>query len=63
MADIKKFERSKERINEILKYLMLADNHENNPYIQTLQQSIRIIDLKMEEFQTKDEVQRQSTAS
>jgi len=53
MADLNKFQRSKERITEILHYLMMnGTEHQSNPYVHTLQQSIRLIDAKIEELQT-----------
>jgi len=55
MADLNKFQRSKERITEILNYLMMSGNsdHQTNPYVNTLQQAIEIIDSKMEELKSK----------
>ena len=53
MADLTKFQRSKERINEILKYLMLSDDHQTNQFKLTLQQSIQIIDSKIEELKNQ----------
>ena len=55
MADLNKFHRSKERITEILNYLMLSDgdDYKTNPFINTLEQSIQIIDSKIEELKNK----------
>jgi len=58
MADLNKFQRSKERITEILNYLMMngGNDHQTNPYVNTLQQSIQIIDDKIEELKKKQQV-------
>ena len=55
MADLNKFHRSKERITEVLNYLTMSgeDDHQSNPYLNTLQQSIQIIDDKIEELKNK----------
>jgi len=52
MADLNKFHRSKERMVEILNYLMMTgkNDHQNNTYVLTLEQSIQIIDGKIEEL-------------
>ena len=52
MADLNKFQRSKDRIAEILNYLMNTSDggHLKNQYIRTLQQSMSVIDEKMKEF-------------
>ncbi|ASU35429.1 hypothetical protein [Mucilaginibacter xinganensis] len=52
MADLNKFQRSKERITEVLKYLTATTgtDHQTNPYVYTLQQSIVLIDNKIEEL-------------
>lgn len=52
MADLNKFQRSKERMVEILNYLMMngKNDHHNNTYVLTLEQSIEIIDGKIEEL-------------
>lgn len=59
MADLNKFQRSKERINEVLNYLMHTNNCDqlNSQYVKTLQQSIEVIDEKMEQFK-KNEILR-----
>jgi uncharacterized protein YaaR (DUF327 family) len=64
MADLNKFQRSKERINEILNYLMNTGNsdHVNSQYVRTLQQSIRVIDEKMEEFKNSQMLQERKSA-
>jgi hypothetical protein len=64
MADLNKFQRSKERINEILNYLMNTGNsdHANSQYVITLQQSIRVIDEKMEEFKNTQMLQERKSA-
>ncbi|MDB4920188.1 hypothetical protein [Mucilaginibacter sp.] len=55
MADLNKFHRSKERITEVLNYLTMSgdDDHPSNLYLNTLQQSIQIIDDKIEELKNK----------
>lgn len=59
MADLNKFHRSKERITEILNYLMLSDSddHKTNRFVNTLEQSIQIIDSKIEELKNKQIVE------
>jgi len=56
MADLNKFQRSKDRITEILNYLMnkTADDEKTDLFITDLQKSLQIIDHKMEEFERKD---------
>jgi hypothetical protein len=56
MADLNKFKRSKDRITEILNYLLnkTADDEKTDLYINDLQRSLQIIDHKMEEFERKD---------
>jgi hypothetical protein len=58
MADINKFYRSKERIAEVLNYLLCTTtpNERTNLFIQELQKSISIIESKIEEFEKKREV-------
>ena len=56
MADLNKFQRSKERMIEILNYLMMtgkADQQENT-YVLTLEQSIQIIDSKIKELKQSE---------
>lgn len=56
MADLNKFQRSKERINEILNYLMMSGpEHQSSPYVLMLQQSIRVIDAKIEALNTEQQ--------
>jgi len=52
MADLNKFQRSKERMIEILNYLMMngKNDQQKNTYALTLEQSIQIIDGKIEEL-------------
>ena len=56
MADLNKFLRSKDRITEILTYLMsnTPENERTNSFINNLEKSIKIIDDKMEEFKSKE---------
>jgi hypothetical protein len=56
MADVNKFLRSKDRITEILNYLMsnTPENERTHSFINNLEKSIKIIDDKMEEFKTKE---------
>ncbi|MDP9080051.1 MAG: hypothetical protein M3O71_21710 [Bacteroidota bacterium] len=64
MADLSKFQRSKERINEILNYLISTgdSDHANSQYVRTLEQSIRVIDEKMEEFKNLQILQERKSA-
>jgi len=56
MADLNKFQRSKDRITEILNYLMnkTADDEKTDLFITDLQKSLQIIDHKMDEFERKE---------
>ena len=55
MADLNKFQRSKERIAELLNYLTASSKDEKvNSFINDLEKSIKIIDNKMEEFEKKE---------
>ncbi len=56
MADLNKFLRSKDRIAEILNYLMMTDGNdkEANPYISTLEQSLQLLDSKIEELKNNE---------
>jgi len=56
MADINKYYRSKERIAEVLNYLSCTatPNEKNNVFISELQKSIKIIEIKIEEFEKKE---------
>ena len=56
MADINKFYRSKERIAEVLNYLLCTatPNERTNIFINELQKSIKIIDCKIEAFEKKE---------
>jgi hypothetical protein len=56
MADLNKFQRSKERMVEILNYLIAAgkNNQHNHTYVLTLEQSIQIIDSKIEELKQSE---------
>jgi|GEM_PF-825514 len=52
MADLNQFQRSKDRINEILHYLMhKTGDPETAFYIQSLETALKTIELKMEEYQ------------
>ena len=52
MADLNQFQRSKDRINEILHYLMhKSGDPETAFYIQSLEKALKTIELKMEEYQ------------
>jgi len=54
MADLNQFQRSKDRITEILNYL-LAENpadERTHSFIRDLETSIKILDDKIEEFKT-----------
>ncbi len=51
MADLNQFQRSKDRINEILHYLMhKSGDPETAFYIQSLEKALKTIELKMEEY-------------
>lgn len=55
MAELNKFQRSKERMVEILNYLMTGKNdQQKNTYVLTLEQSIQIIDGKIEELKQSE---------
>jgi hypothetical protein len=56
MADLNKFQRSKERMIEILNYLMMTGktDQQENTYVLTLEQSIQIIDSKIEELKQSE---------
>ncbi|HVW97440.1 MAG TPA: hypothetical protein VHA56_15815 [Mucilaginibacter sp.] len=56
MADLNKFQRSKERIAQILDYLTASGNADQhtNPYINTLRQSIQLIDTKIAELKNRE---------
>ncbi|MES2110483.1 MAG: hypothetical protein V4577_17120 [Bacteroidota bacterium] len=56
MADLNKFQRSKERMVEILNYLMKTgkNDQQKNTYVLTLEQSIQIIDGKIEELKQSE---------
>jgi hypothetical protein len=55
MADLNKFQRSKERITEILNYLTMTDNdHQANPYFNKLKQSAQLIDAKIEQLSKQE---------
>jgi len=58
MADLNKFQRSKERIAEVLNYLTFAttNDEKTNSFITDLEKSLVIIDSKMEEFEKKQPV-------
>lgn len=59
MADLNKFQRSKERMTEILNYLMMngKNDHHEKSYVLTLEQSIQIIDSKIEELKKSEAVE------
>ena len=59
MADLNKFQRSKERMTEILNYLMMnGAEHQSNPYVLTLQQSIKVIDAKIDALHNDQPVKK-----
>jgi hypothetical protein len=61
MADLNQFHRSKERIREIL-HLMHKKNADEKTvsYIKVLESSIETLDLKIEEFKSRDVSKNQS---
>ncbi len=56
MADLNKFLRSKDRITEILTYLMSSRTEDENThsFISNLENSLKIIDEKLDEFKNKE---------
>ena len=52
MAELNKFERSKEKLTEILYYLMTKNNvdEQTGSYIMIIENSIKTLDHKIEEF-------------
>ena len=56
MADLNKYQRSKERIAEVLKYFASnrASDEQTYSFISDLEESIKIIDSKMEEFEKRE---------
>ncbi|MDO3644245.1 MAG: hypothetical protein ACTHMI_21695 [Mucilaginibacter sp.] len=56
MADLNKFQRSKERMVEILNYLTKTgkNDQQDDTYVLTLEQSIQIIDSKIEELRQSE---------
>jgi hypothetical protein len=56
MADLNKFQRSRDRITEILNYLMVNPNDQDKAslFIETLQKSAQIIDDKIEKLKSGD---------
>ena len=56
MADLHKVIRSKDRIIEILNYLMskTIEDEGTRQYISQLQRSIRLLDRKMEEYRRRE---------
>lgn len=61
MADLNKFQRSKERITEILKHLtMTGKDHQANPYFHKLKQSAQLIDAKIEQLNKQEPDKKQA---
>ena len=56
MADINKFQRSKDRIKEVINFLLNTSvkDEETKVFINNLQQSLQVIDHKMDEFKRKN---------
>jgi hypothetical protein len=59
MADLNKIQRSKDRLVEVLHYLMYrsADDERTNMFINDLEKSIKIIDNKIEDFKQREPVE------
>jgi len=55
MADINKFHRSKDRIKEVINYLLQKTSRDEDTdlHISNLQASLQVIDDKMNEFERK----------
>jgi len=61
MADLNKFQRSKERITEILNHLtMTGSDHQANPYFHKLKQSAQLIDTKIEQLNQQESEKKQA---
>lgn len=61
MADLNKFQRSKERITEILNHITVTGNdHHANPYFHKLKQSVQLIDAKIEQLNQQELVKKQA---
>ena len=56
MADINKFQRSKDKIKEVINYLLnnSGRDEETKVFIDNLQHSLQVIDHKMDEFKKKN---------
>jgi hypothetical protein len=59
MADLNQFQRSKDRLNEILYYLTHKQDIDEQTvsYIKILEMSIKTLDIKIEQFKISPEVQ------
>jgi hypothetical protein len=56
MTELNQFQRSKDRLTEMLYYLMKTTlDTQNDSYIRTIQMSIQTLDVKIEEFMCRDE--------
>jgi hypothetical protein len=57
MADLNKFQRSKDKLTEILYYLMTKNNVDEQTvsYIRIVEKSIKTLDHKIEEFRGGDQ--------
>ncbi|CAN5358041.1 hypothetical protein BH09BAC6_BH09BAC6_31590 [soil metagenome] len=56
MPELRKFQRSKERVAEVLNYLKNNKclDERNNSSISALERSLELIDTKMQEFEKKN---------
>jgi hypothetical protein len=56
MADLNKFLRSKDRLKEIHHYLLnkRTEDEKTNSFISLVEESIKVIDNKMEEFKKNE---------
>ena len=56
MAELNKFQRSKDKITEMINYLMnkTAEDEKARLFIYELERSIQILDLKIEDFKNQE---------
>jgi hypothetical protein len=64
MAELNKFQRSKDRILEILNYLISikSKDEKTKTFISDLQKSLRLLDKKMDEFRKKNLTNNQTSS-
>jgi hypothetical protein len=56
MAELNKFQRSKDKITEMINYLMnkTAEDEKAHLFIYELEKSIQLLDLKIEDFKNQE---------